>query len=304
MPSTNLTLPSNRLGHGLVQRKPHCACGGSCPRCQDDHVKISEPHDKHELQADRVANQVVESTPRRALHLNGRGTTASYIPNNLSQDLGTGYPLDASARTFFESRLGYDFSHVRIHTDSKAADSARALDALAYTVGRDIVFWPAQYAPSSRSGQKLLAHELVHTIQQADGNMDSGGNILRLQRAAMDGLEEDDKEPDEGDESDCSGWMRDPQSLAIAATQHYRRTQLGLQTGSAETVTPSTGTAWVVTYSDKIEILADWIGVGRPFCSLDPGPHVEVQQIKPKKGKDCCYPMTCPKSGGIIFGPC
>jgi hypothetical protein len=219
----------------------------------------------------------------------------------LSQNLGTGYSLDPATRTFFESRLGHDFSEVRIHTDNPAADSARGLNALAYTVGRDIVFGAGQYSPGSTSGQKLLAHELVHTIQQAEG---SGGNPLLLQRAATDGMEDDERPPSEGEESDCSGWMRDPQSLAIVATQHYRVTQLGLQEGDPETVTPSTGSAWVVAYSDGIEILADWIGVGRPFCSLDPGPHVEVRQIKPKQGKSCCYPITCPKSGGVIFGPC
>src|SRR5437870_5484816 len=71
-----------------------------------------------------------------------------------------GQPLDAPTRGLMESRLGHDFARVRIHTDARAAESARAVNALAYTVGLDIVFDDAQYAPHSRQGQNLLAHEL------------------------------------------------------------------------------------------------------------------------------------------------
>jgi hypothetical protein len=69
-----------------------------------------------------------------------------------------------------ESRLGYDFGRVRVHTDATAAESARAVDALAYTVGRDLVFASGQYAPGTGTGRKLLAHELVHTVQQRAQN--------------------------------------------------------------------------------------------------------------------------------------
>ena len=65
-----------------------------------------------------------------------------------------------------EPRFGHDFGQVRVHTDSSAAESARAVDALAYTMGKDIVFARGQYAPHTSAGQDLLAHELAHTIQQ------------------------------------------------------------------------------------------------------------------------------------------
>jgi Putative regulator of cell autolysis len=65
-----------------------------------------------------------------------------------------------------ESRFGYDFSGVRIHTDAKAAESARAIDALAYTVGRDVVFGTGQHTPETGAGRLLLAHELTHVVQQ------------------------------------------------------------------------------------------------------------------------------------------
>jgi hypothetical protein len=77
-----------------------------------------------------------------------------------------GQPLDPNTRAFLEPRFGYDFSHVRVHTDAQAAKSAQAVGALAYTVGRDIVFGAGQYSPGVSGGQRLLAHELAHVVQQ------------------------------------------------------------------------------------------------------------------------------------------
>ena len=65
-----------------------------------------------------------------------------------------------------ESRFGHDFSQVRVHVDSQAVESAGAVNALAYTVGRDIVFGPGRYAPQTSDGRRLLAHELTHVLQQ------------------------------------------------------------------------------------------------------------------------------------------
>jgi hypothetical protein len=92
--------------------------------------------------------------------------------------------LDSATVNFFAERLGHDFSRVRVHTDSRAAESARALGALAYTVGRDVVFGAGQFSPLSAEGRRLLAHELTHVVQQTA----SRGAALRLQRAP-------DKEP-------------------------------------------------------------------------------------------------------------
>jgi hypothetical protein len=84
-----------------------------------------------------------------------------------------GQPLDPATRALMEPRFGHDFSHVRVHTDARASESARAVNALAYTVGRDVVFAEGRYEPNAEQGRKLLAHELTHTIQQrsfAPGN--------------------------------------------------------------------------------------------------------------------------------------
>ena len=84
-----------------------------------------------------------------------------------------GQPLSETTRSFFESRLRYDFSQVHIHSDGEAAELARDVKARAFTIGHDIVFGEAQYAPSTVSGRKLLGHELVHVVQQNDSDAPS-----------------------------------------------------------------------------------------------------------------------------------
>lgn len=79
-----------------------------------------------------------------------------------------GQPISGRTRAFMETRFQHDFSQVRVHTGSTAAESAQAVNALAYTVGRDIVFGADQYSPHTASGALLLAHELTHVVQQAN----------------------------------------------------------------------------------------------------------------------------------------
>ncbi len=76
-----------------------------------------------------------------------------------------GQPLDLFMRASIEPRFGHDFSRVRVHTDAQAAESAKAVNALAYTVGWEIVFGRGRYRPQTREGEKLLAHELTHVVQ-------------------------------------------------------------------------------------------------------------------------------------------
>lgn len=87
-----------------------------------------------------------------------------------------GQALDGATRQFMETRFAYDFSGVRIHADAQAAESARAVSALAYTVGSDIVFGTGRYSPSSNEGRKLMAHELAHVVQQAPFSSRDGGS--------------------------------------------------------------------------------------------------------------------------------
>lgn len=82
---------------------------------------------------------------------------------------GGGVPLDAGVRGLMEERLGEDFSDVRVHTGGKADESARALAAQAYTVGSEIVFRSGAYQPDTPGGQRVIAHELAHVVQQRAG---------------------------------------------------------------------------------------------------------------------------------------
>lgn len=93
---------------------------------------------------------------------------------------GGGSPLDTSTRANMESRFGQDFSDVRVHTDGAAHESAKSVNAQAYTVGSNIVFQRDKYDPSSAGGQHMLAHELTHVVQQRSGPVEgteAGGGV-------------------------------------------------------------------------------------------------------------------------------
>jgi outer membrane protein OmpA-like peptidoglycan-associated protein len=93
-----------------------------------------------------------------------------------------GQPLDAATRATWESLTGEDLGEVRVHTGASAAASARAIDALAYTAKNDIVFDAGQYAPHTRAGQALLAHELGHVAEQRRAGPGEGTPVLRAPR--------------------------------------------------------------------------------------------------------------------------
>jgi len=89
------------------------------------------------------------------------------VPPSVQEALQSpGRTLDPGMRTFFEHRLGHDFSKVRIHDDAKAKQSAMGMNALAYTIGKNIIFGEGRYAPETRNGLQLLSHELTHVMQQ------------------------------------------------------------------------------------------------------------------------------------------
>ncbi len=95
-----------------------------------------------------------------------------------------GAPLDKAVRAQMETRFGTEFSAVRIHADAAAADSARSIGATAYTAGHDIVFGEGRYAPHGDVGQKLLAHELAHVVQQSRGGSAAPDAEAKADRAA------------------------------------------------------------------------------------------------------------------------
>lgn len=154
------------------------------------------PADPLERAADTAAGQA-QQAPAAAY----RGPASqgnSTVPRIVGEVLGSsGTPLDTGTRSVMESAFGHDFSRVRIHTDQRAASSARAVGALAYTAGPNVVFAAGQYAPSESQGRHLLAHELAHVVQQPAGHtvpttLSSPGDALeqaadRAARAAVSG---------------------------------------------------------------------------------------------------------------------
>jgi hypothetical protein len=135
-------------------------------------LKISQPNDIYEQEADRVAEQV----------------TAGMAPAAASREklpaVNDGVPgLDHSIRKPLESNFGHEFGSIRIHNDEQAHRSAQAIDALAYTIGSDIFFARNQYTPATQRGRMLLAHELTHVVQQQ-----REGRIMVQRQQAVSGL--------------------------------------------------------------------------------------------------------------------
>jgi hypothetical protein len=174
---------------GVLQRK--CACDSKLDGASDSRLAIGPPDDAFEQEADRVAERVMRTPDAPTNADRGRtlqrkcaaceeedkaklrpkrqpsADSAASAPPVVHEVLRSpGQPLDAQTRAFMEPRFGRDFTAVRAHTDGKAAESARAVQALAYTVGTDVVFAHQQYAPATPSGKRLLAHELAHVVQQ------------------------------------------------------------------------------------------------------------------------------------------
>jgi hypothetical protein len=154
--------------------------GASLPQFIQRKHAIGPVDDPLEREADRIAEQMV-------------GAESSHVPftpatsgkaEDLQKEPGAwgdatasealvlrspGQPLDASTRAYFEPRFGEEFSSVRVHTDGRAAESARGVSARAYTVGQDIVFGAKEFAPGTQSWRRLLGHELAHVVQQGNG---------------------------------------------------------------------------------------------------------------------------------------
>ncbi len=108
-----------------------------------------------------------EEKPLQTKHSGGWSPeTGVDLSNQIHLLRGGGQPLPKSTRNFFEPRFGCDFSQVRVHTEGKAADTARRVQSRAFTVGHDVFFSPGEFLPETNEGKKLIAHELVHTVQQ------------------------------------------------------------------------------------------------------------------------------------------
>ena len=187
------------------------------PETMQTKLAINQPGDIYEQEAERVAEKVTgmeapepsdappesrdaQSEANDLLTRNVASDRSVYeatsVPSLVDEVLGSGesQPLDDSTRTFMEPRFGHDFSRVRIHTNERAAESARSVNALAYTVGQNIVFGPGHYMPDTTTGKRLLAHELTHTLQQSSSAVlqrDAAPPTAPAPAASVDHLVED-----------------------------------------------------------------------------------------------------------------
>ena len=176
---------SQALGHSLASgQRPPAADPAKQPLIMPK-LMVGAVDDPAEIEADQVAEQVMRmqlpnhaldegmALPVRPPHIARKPATDTPFAHDASLVVepvlrSGGQPLDAETLAFMEPRFGRDFSTVRLHTNDIAAESARRLNARAYTVGRDIVFGTGEYNAQSTSNNKLLAHELTHVMQQTN----------------------------------------------------------------------------------------------------------------------------------------
>jgi hypothetical protein len=175
--------------HGILQRQ--CACGnhttagGECEQCKSKRqglqrkLSIGASNDPLEQEADRVADQVMAHSdtvgttsvlPRIQRFSGQNNESVGEAPDSVERVLsGSGRLLEPALRHDMEQRFDHDFSQVQVHTGGTAEQSAREVNARAYTVGNNIVFGTGQFVPESHEGRRLIAHELTHVVQQRSG---------------------------------------------------------------------------------------------------------------------------------------
>jgi len=172
------------------QLQPACACGGGCPKCGDKQ----SGHEQFQT--------------RRVQTNNAGEINVPPIVHDAVSSLGQ--PLDPTTRGFMESRFGYDFSKVRVHTGPRADDAARALQARAFTLGHDIVFGTGQYASHGTREQRLLAHELTHVLQQRLGVGTAAAQVSGVptvrQRAPAFSVQREKANPAQTTADDAAFW--------------------------------------------------------------------------------------------------
>ncbi|UFH33150.1 DUF4157 domain-containing protein [Chryseobacterium sp. C-71] len=145
--------PSPQVTHtgALVQRK--------CAHCEQEEKLQMKPL------AENISPFIQRSSPKSV----GESHAPNHVESQINSSKGGGNSMDNGTKNFMESRFGTDFSNVKIHTGSEAVQMSRELNAQAFAVGNDIYFNEGQYNPVSGAGKHLLAHELTHTVQQANG---------------------------------------------------------------------------------------------------------------------------------------
>lgn len=160
--------PSNADKNGLSDCSKFPRIQRLCAECEADLHRQTPPISSIQRKCDQCEKE--DELQRK--EITGENASAGGLFQNYIGSLsGSGQSLSEEVRNYYEPRFGYDFSQVRIHTDSAAAKSAQSINALAYTSGTNIVFNSQQYSPDTDNGKRLIAHELAHVVQQKGSEM-------------------------------------------------------------------------------------------------------------------------------------
>ncbi|MCI0337073.1 MAG: DUF4157 domain-containing protein [Acidobacteria bacterium] len=191
MPEPGPLTPPNGSSSSMQRKCAACASGqGLCPKCAEEERLERKPVASpitHFIQRQVGLEPEEEESLAQTKKVHSSAPLVSHsVENYVNSIRGSGQPLSQPVRAYLEPRFGYDFSEVRVHTDSRAAESARKVNAQAYTVGRDIVFGARQYDPETDQGRRLLAHELTHTLQQTP--------VAKVRRRRLSGIDEEQEE--------------------------------------------------------------------------------------------------------------
>jgi hypothetical protein len=137
-------------------------------RMSEDGAPVQRKSDPTEEQSEEDQGLLQAKHDERD-RADDRPPVSADVDAYVSGSRGGGRPLLPPTREYFETRFGHDFGDVRIHADSRAAQAASEIHALAFTAGSDIHFAAGRFQPGTEHGDRLLAHELTHTIQQTGG---------------------------------------------------------------------------------------------------------------------------------------
>jgi hypothetical protein len=154
-----------------------------CEKCEEDDKKVHRMTDQKE-EGKKLQRQPDKKEEEKKLQRNESDSPVNTATNNYYSSISGGQNLPKDVNHFYASRMGHDFSDVKIHTGKEAATSAAGVNARAYTIGNHIIFNEGEYDPSTNEGKKILAHELTHIVQQKQN-----GNV-KIQRAVKFNVQE------------------------------------------------------------------------------------------------------------------
>ena len=248
---------------------------------QDAFFKPVTNHVQRKCQACEEEEDKVHRKESSESEVRGDNELDTYVGHLHS----SGQPMPETSRQFFEPRFGHDFSNVRLHTDTAAAKSAQSINALAYTSGNNIVFNSGQYAPGSGPGQRLMAHELTHVVQQG-----TAAETQTIQRDMNNGVTQQQGGGAQqlGTDPQCEGFAP---IAKVTKKDHGTTTVLGLMSDTFDVFNTGAGN---VTTVGCVANASNTVGE-ITFLAAAGGPAWQTTA----KLQDCTDPAPTPKSPAL-----